>query len=289
MLNKIKKIRGLIKIILIKIGCYDFVLYFLHYKTNRSYIKSLVSNVKTIKNENKQNFDDVLNILYRMNPVQTDHDLIVESSFPIAKESLDHINPSGTINDNTRKPRFVKACEQYMQQKLSYLDLGCSGGGLVRNFLDYGHFSIGIEGSNLSFLEGRAEWSRIPRHLFTADITKPFTIKSKNTEKSYLFDIIGAWEVMEHLPEELLPSFCKNIVAHLDTDGIFIASVAMFPLPNHICLHEEAWWIKTFAENGLYKMDHSNIFNSADFPRGGEDDWARGQGFHIMCKKTPSN
>ena len=111
-----------------------------------------------------------------------------------------------------------------------------------------------------------------------------FSIKQSNEEK-YLFDIVGAWEVMEHLPEELLPSFCQNVVSHLVPDGVFIASIAMFPLPHHICLHEEGWWIKTFAKNGLHKIDHADDFTLNDFPRGGEQDWSHGQGFHIVCKR----
>ena len=180
--------------------------------------------------------------------------------------------PSGTINDNTLSLRFIFACERYFGRKLSYLGLGCAGWGLVRNFLQYGHFSVGIEGNDLSYRMKRAEWARTPMNLFTADIIKPFELKDSDGSVE-TFDVIGAWEVMEHLPEESLPSFCQNIVSHLSSDGIFVASVAMFSLPHHVCLHEEAWCIKTFAENGLHKIYHSNIFDVADFPRGGESDW----------------
>jgi 2-polyprenyl-3-methyl-5-hydroxy-6-metoxy-1,4-benzoquinol methylase len=114
--------------------------------------------------------------------------------------------PSGTINDNTLSLRFIFACERYFGRKLSYLGLGCAGWGLVRNFLQYGHFSVGIEGNDLSYRMKRAEWARIPMNLFTADIIKPFELKDSDGSVE-TFDVIGAWEVMEHLPEESLPSF----------------------------------------------------------------------------------
>jgi SAM-dependent methyltransferase len=267
---------------------YNAALSLLSYKTNSGHIRELNANVRQIRDISDKNYQETLNVLYRIHPVQKEHNLILETETPVALDSLDHIMPSGTMRDNTCKPRFVKACEKFKGEACSYLDLGCAGGGLVRNFLESGHFSIGVEGSNYSFLEGRAEWARIPRHLFTADITKPFSIKDARTAEPQLFDIVGAWEVMEHLPEESLPAFCRNVISHLSPGGVFIASVAMFPLPHHICLHEEKWWVEMFAEHGLYRIAHRNDFVPGDFPRG-ENDWPPEMGFHIVCKRSPTS
>ena len=278
--------KNILKLFLKKIGLFNLVVYFLKIRTNRQTISKLSSQVTSLRKETEKYYDDLLYNFYRVNPIQIDHDLIIETDNPVAYDSIDHTHPSGTIRDNTLCRSFVAACEKYYKKKISYLDLGCSGGGLVRNFLENKNFSIGVEGSNISYLKGRAEWSRIPRHLFTADITKPYNIKSLKNNTNFKFNVIGAWEVMEHLPEESLPELCRNIYNHLSDDGIFTASIATHPLPHHICLHEEDWWTETFSKNGLKKISHSEIFKNEDFPRGGPDDWPSNHGFWITCKKN---
>ena len=277
--------KKILRIILTKLGLFNFVLFFFKYKTNRELIKILNKEIIDLKKEIDKNYNDILNNYFRYHPVEIEHDLVIDTDNPVAEYSLDHTMPSGTAQDNTLCRNFVFACEKYFKRKVSYLDLGCSGGGLVRNFLEYKNFSIGVEGSNYSKLKGRAEWSRIPKHLFTSDITKPFNIKSLKNNNNFKFDIIGAWEVMEHLPEESLQYFFKNVCNHLSKDGIFLASVATFPLPHHICLHDEEWWIKTFAENGLKQISYKENFINEDFPRGGPEDWPPNGGFYIACNK----
>ena len=56
-------------------------------------------------------------------------------------------------------------------ERFALLDIGCSGGGFVRDLLDDGHIAIGLEGSDYSKKSRRAEWAIIPDFLFTADVT----------------------------------------------------------------------------------------------------------------------
>ena len=146
---------------------------------------------------------------------------------PVAIFSNDHIAPYGTINDNTRHPRFVKACERFFRgRRLKALDLGCSGGGLVFDFLFNGHVAVGLEGSDASFKASRAEWRTIPENLFTCDVTRPFTVR---TEGSVIeqFDVVTMWEVLEHIQETDLPVLFANINNHLSMGGVFIGSIAL--------------------------------------------------------------
>jgi len=59
--------------------------------------------------------------------------------------------------------------------------------------------------------------------LFTCDITKPFEIKSEGKIK---FNLITAWEVLEHIRREDLDNVFKNIINHLEEGGYFIASTS---------------------------------------------------------------
>ena len=219
----------------------------------------------------------------------------IETEYPVAIASHDHLFPRGTVNDNTRYPRFVKACERVMGRKLTALDLGCAGGGLVLEFLLEGHRAFGVEGSDMSAKSLRAEWRLLADRLFTADATKPFAIMEGADRLA--FNLICAWEVMEHIPEHLLPGLLHNVTGHLAPDGLFVGSVAMFPDEDpttgavwHVTLREKTWWRDRFADAGLEMLeDHG--FEPRDFPRGNPHgqylaDFVANpdMGFHFVCR-----
>ena len=107
---------------------------------------------------------------------------LLEAERRLAIDSDDHRFPRGTRNDNTRYPRFRWKCEQVCGRKLSLLDIGCAGGGIVLEFLLAGHFALGLEGSDYSMRTQRACWRLIPNHLMTCDVTRPFCLH--NTSNS---------------------------------------------------------------------------------------------------------
>jgi SAM-dependent methyltransferase len=213
---------------------------------------------------------------------------------PVAINSDDHLQPRGTMNDNSRSPRFVAACERQFGRSLQALDLGCAGGGLVRDFLISGHRAFGLEGSDASKLAQRAEWRLIPDHLQTCDITKQFTIYDSGEEIAQ-FDVISAWEVLEHLPAETLPLLFANIARHLAPGGLFIGSVAQFedrdPVTGavwHVTLKAREWWCDMIRSAGMEPM--ASPFRLRDHVRGsgnGPHDWDAGLqpelGFHIAA------
>lgn len=185
------------------------------------------------------------------------------TDFPIAYESFDHIEPKGTMHDNTHHKLFVDRVNEISSgNKIKFADLGCSGGGLVKDFLDDGHDAIGIEGSDYSQRNKRAEWATIPDNLFTADITKPFFIVTDNSTGQC--DIITAWDVLEHIHEIDLGVLITNIRNNLKTNGLFVASVATFEdHPHHVTLKDRDWWLSIFkkykmidAGEGFFGLDH---------------------------------
>lgn len=224
----------------------------------------------------------------------------IETDHPVALASNDHLYPRGTMNDNTRCPRFVATVQERLGDDLSYLDLGCAGGGLVFDFLMNGFDAYGIEGSDYSQRHRRAFWGIIPDHLFTADITKPFRLREKEGDGLKTFRVIGAWEVLEHLEEDVLEGFFQNVRAHLRDDGVFIASVATFEDSDpatgvhwHKTVKPKSWWIKRCEAFGF---EEAGIpFAITDFPRGSGNptspDWNAEtnpeMGFHLVLKKRP--
>ena len=226
----------------------------------------------------------------------------IETAQPIAMQSADHKWPRGTIYDNSLNRRFNLKAYDYFRQKpeLRLLDLGCAGGGLVRSFIEDGHFAVGVEGSDASRRLRSGEWDNVPYHLFTADISEPFCVLDSRGEP-LAFDIITAWDVLEHIPEEKLSGLIENIRRHLAPGGMFVSSIDMLPDGDlvtgaiyHVTLRPKSWWVERFAAAGLIeKSDHP--FGVQDFVRGhgqGLRDWdpADGNAFHLVaCHRAAHN
>src|SRR5579872_4629441 len=108
-------------------------------------------------------------------------EIILMTDHPVAVTSPDHVNAEhgGSGNDNSWNPHFNERLLQlFKQEKPAVLDLGCAGGGFVKSLLDLGCLAVGVEGSDYCKKRGKFEWATMSdTHLFTADITKPFTIR----------------------------------------------------------------------------------------------------------------
>lgn len=200
-------------------------------------------------------------------------DLITD--YPIAYESNDTISPHGTVCDNTRCPRFIRRCEEIQgrEKGLKFLDLGCSGGGMVLDALLRGHYGLGLEGCDESLRQQRAEWRLIPEHLKTCDISRPFSIRDPDTQSLILFDVITAWEVLEHIPAKDIPQLLNNISGALADDGMFVGTIAakhdIDPkrgLDWHVNIHPFSWWKDMFLKHG-FKIENE-LFTVFDLARG---------------------
>lgn len=191
----------------------------------------------------------------------------------VAFDSPDHLSPWGTMRDNSKNKKFNdKLYRLYgYGRQLKILDIGCSGGGFVKNCIDDGHIAVGLEGSDFSKKLRRAEWRIIPENLFTCDITKNFDIFLDR--KRLLFDVITAWEVMEHIKREDLAKTLENIKRHMNENVLLIMSISYQKDNfNGVELHQtrekKEWWVKKFREFGfIARPDYEKYFNN-QFVRG---------------------
>jgi 2-polyprenyl-3-methyl-5-hydroxy-6-metoxy-1,4-benzoquinol methylase len=164
----------------------------------------------------------------------------------VAYESPDHKIPFGTMRDNSTNKKFVEFMATRIQSEaretpLGALDLGCSGGQLVRDFSELGWLAVGLEGSDFSKKNGRANWPVLGgKNLFTCDVTKPFQLSSDG--KPAKFHLVTMWEVLEHIPEKDLPALFANIEKHLHPGGYFIATTTSAPdIHDGVDLHQTKW------------------------------------------------
>ena len=206
------------------------------------------------------------------------------------------------MHDNTHCEGFVKQCEKARPQvrPLHFLDLGCAGGGLVVDFLKRGHEAVGLEGSDYSLVRERAEWKELAyRSLFTCDITKPFQILYNRPQigevlaDSAKFDIISAWEVMEHVSQEDLPQLLLNIKNHLAPHGFFACSVSdkedYADTPEgrkhyHQTVESCQWWSTLFTTQGFsISLEIQSMFKGRQWPRGPGSTW-NDPGYHFVLQ-----
>ncbi len=220
--------------------------------------------------------------------VLTDH--------PVAHWSVDHQDPGGTANDNSRNRDFNRKLYRLFPgatRPLRITDWGCSGGGFVRDCLDDGHHAFGLEGSDYSLVRRRAEWGTIPQSLACCDITEPFRIlrllydngpDEETVWDNAAFDVITLWEVIEHLPEPRLPQFSTNLANHLAPGGMVIGSISTVEGGHHPTVQPREWWMDFWASQGWANDDGLVQYFG--------DDWVRGpqQGapgsFHV-CLRRP--
>lgn len=195
---------------------------------------------------------------------------------PIAADSPDHLAPRGTANDNSRNRLFNRKLQALLgNRKFRVLDLGCAGGGFVKDWLDDGHSAIGLEGSDYSQKLRRAEWATIPDHLFTCDITRDFRITRADSgdESPELFDAITGWEFLEHIKAEDLPAVLAGANKHLAPGGMLIFSVADFQdvdrgIAYHQTVRPMSWWVERFATLGFRHQPQLVKYFDPDWVRG---------------------
>lgn len=191
----------------------------------------------------------------------------LQTKHPVAFESPDHIAPKGTAENNSTNKKFILHMDELLgaelkRRPLRCLDLGCSGGQMVKDFLDLKWIAAGLEGSDYSLKHRRANWAALANtHLFTCDITKPFQVLIDNQPAQ--FDLITAWEVMEHIATPDLDGVFGNVRKHLADGGYFIASTACEPdIHEGIELHQTQWehheW-RAFVEKNYPDLDYASV------------------------------
>ena len=230
---------------------------------------------------------------------ESDHRWYVRTDHPLAFSSDDHLLPRGAISDNSRNARFNVRLYDWLKypEGIHLLDLGCAGGGFVRSLLEDGHAAIGLEGSDAAKRSLLGEWGNIPHHLFTCDITRDFSVVDKQGT-AVVFDVVTAWEVLEHIAEEQIHKLLGRISHHLRPGGLLICSIDLLPDGNpltgaiyHKTLKDATWWRAAFSSQG-FDIIRDHPFATADFVRGNGGslkDWFPDEktGIHIVARSAP--
>jgi SAM-dependent methyltransferase len=209
----------------------------------------------------------------------------VITDYPLALDSADYLDPFGSAYNNSVNHKFnEKLYELLPKKQLKIMDLGCAGGGFVHDCIKDGHIAIGIDGSDCPRKNNLGEWPVIPESLFNADISKSFFVCDDNYFRIY-FDVITAWEVLEHISIKDIDCFLENVHNHLSLGGLFIVSINVAsekhadiikargdigdsPKFHHRNIKDIDWWDKKLTEFGLIPNIDKRIHFAGEFIRG---------------------
>lgn len=215
----------------------------------------------------------------------------IETNYPLATDSPDHIDPFGVKYNNTHNQAFNNKLYELLPRPFRIMDWGCAGGASIKAFIEQGCYGLGIDGSDYRRVHNMEEWNNIPNNLFTCDLSKSFQVLENGTPAK--FDVITAWELMEHFHRDDLPQVYESVKRHLKDNGYWIMSICVFDevkskdtygiewgpkdkfdskFHHQWCVPRE-WWYEDFEKNG-FKINNEKL---AHF----EGHFVRGPG--IMC------
>lgn len=181
----------------------------------------------------------------------------------------------GAAQNNHSNPVYLSELERVTgKADFSYMDMGCAGCQSVVDMHNKGNVAAGVEGSDLTKMiaisqkrvkpqprfigdtsipteDTHDNWLNLKdKCLFKGDITKPFQLFNDD-DNEQKFDIITAWDVLEHPKPEDIPHVISNIKKHLNDDGVFICLINLVAGSHHQCIKPREWWLNVFSEQGF--------------------------------------
>jgi len=115
-------------------------------------------------------------------------------------------------------------------ERINWLDLGCAGGHFILDVNDQKETDvcIGLDGSVGVYKQESWSSGENTDVLNNADLSKEYSIEYEDG-KQVEFDVITAWELIEHFNEPELDTFFTTVNKHLSKDGVFYGSIALEP------------------------------------------------------------
>lgn len=193
---------------------------------------------------------------------------------PVAVNSYDHIDSQIQDVDLSYNLTFNEKLRQ-VAPGATVLDIGCGAGSFVRTLLAEGVEAVGLEGSDIFSQRKISAWAEVPDHLFTCDVTMPFTLHQGDAQP-HRFDVVTAWEFVEHIEEQDLRGVWANIRQHLRPGGLFIVSTPSNiyrppkrRLDHHRTRKNRRWWEKTITAAGFARSIGYETYFAPDWVRRG--------------------
>ena len=113
--------------------------------------------------------------------------ITLETDYPVAIDSPDHIAPAGVVVDNRTNVEYVNAIKNHFGRKIKVLDMGCAGAQMITDFVEGGYVAVGLEGSTHVLTgAGSHNWDKYHnKNLFNVDLSKPFQLKEDGEDLKF--------------------------------------------------------------------------------------------------------
>jgi len=153
-------------------------------------------------------------------------------------------------------PQFCKALTALVTTKIKLLDIGCGPGISLKIAQKHG-----IEAFGIDIAENCKQYWNGSRTLSIASANNlPFT--------SGTFDVVSAWDVLEHIPEQAIDQTLKEIKRVSKLEGLQSVVICLTEeqckhgdLQCHLTVHNYDWWIAKINQAGFrplsLKLDKS--------------------------------
>jgi len=127
----------------------------------------------------------------------------------------------------------------------SVLDVGCAGGGWLREWQQAGVPDVfGVDGAYVDPADLEIERGRF----MSVDLARPFDLGKT-------FDLVQSLEVAEHIDETASGVFVSNLVKHAGRFILFSAAVPGQGGEHHVNEQPYDYWRERFAESGFAAYD----------------------------------
>lgn len=173
----------------------------------------------------------------------------------------DAIVPKEEHHHNSYEKLAKNIYEAYPKVK-TVLELGCGAGNLAYWYRKYNtlskYYTIDI---NKDVLYNRIIDNSFHNIGFT---DREYIFKENN--KIIKFDLILSFEHLEHIPEDRLNQFFKNIKKHSHKDTVKIMTAANFgEYTPHVLVRNREQWVEYLEQEG-FKMQDISILNGENKP-----------------------
>lgn len=228
-----------------------------------------------------------------MNDIIFDKDIFLETDFPVALDSPDHINPfGGTQQDFTNGQEFAEYLLKLYPSKRTLIDLGTATGTVPMTMRQAGILAVGLEGSDMSQQKKLGAWGIMPEILKTCDISRPFWIVD-DVGELFKFDYVTSWGVFEHIHPERMDMLWENIrnLMHEGSIGIFNIDLGCNEFHQSGGVPKEEWQRRLEGHFELMRemtFDDEGNFREHPYcrPSWGEREYIRREGLRFDSGRT---
>lgn len=202
----------------------------------------------------------------------------LHSDFRLAVNSLDHIDPLGSVSDNHTSIDLINEIGEYYKGKvINFLDVGCAGGQFVIDMLsrEFTDVCIGIEGSSTALDgAGRENYNKfLNKNLFLCDASEPYYFTYSN-KKKVKFDLIFSSDVIEHISNDKIDQYLDNMFNSLNPYGMVVLSIGLCDQdPRHVTIFSKEGWEKRLSKYNVNEYPFENTFRP------------RNDNTHFLCLK----